>query len=201
MVITHHQRNQKNDKPIQTIFDKYKDVESNDAIRDDGSTQFLTDCGMGEPDDIVSFVFAWQCDCKTFGEFTLVELEHGFKKLKYNSAEEISKNVQNIRNIVNTDSKFKEMYTWIFNYVKDPTKRYIENEMATVLWQILLKNKFEFLDKWCKWITEEYKLAITRDTWLMIYDFADQKITIDTYDPNDSWPIIIDRFIEFLKTQ
>lgn len=185
-------------KPIQAIFDKYKDT---DAIRDEGFFKFMTDCGMADMEDVVSLIFAWQCDCKTFGEFTLAELEQGFKKLKYDSVAAICANTKTIRDTIKQESKFKELYEWVFNYVRDPNKRYIERDAAVALWQVLLKNRFDLLEKWCNWITIHFTLGITKDSWLMIRDFADQKVTVETYNPEESWPSIIDNFIEFLKTQ
>ena len=117
---------------LQSIFDMYATETGEErAIRDDGLIQFLTDVDMADPDDISSLIFSWLGDCKTFGEFTFVEFQQGFKKLKATKLEEIKTHSKTIHNLIQDEAEFLIFYRWLFRIYqksksigKRPAQRY-----------------------------------------------------------------------------
>ena len=54
--------------------------ESEPLITETGFDQFINDLGISE-DDLVQFVFAWECSCERLSIFTPKEFLQGFTRL------------------------------------------------------------------------------------------------------------------------
>lgn len=57
---------------------------------------------------------------------------------------------------------------------------------------------------WEKFLQEDSKKGISRDSWTMLLAFQDAVPTLEqvsSIDPFDAWPILIDEFVDFLKSQ
>lgn len=49
-------------------------------------------------------------------------------------------------------SRFKDFYQFTFSYAKNPGQKSLDLEMALAYWDIVLKDRFRFLDIWCKFL-------------------------------------------------
>jgi DCN1-like protein 1/2 len=55
---------------------------------------------------------------------------------------------------------------------------------------------------WDKFLQQDSKKGISRDTWMMLLSFMETVPTADKVgeiDPFDAWPILIDEFVDYLK--
>jgi len=72
-------------------------------------------------------------------------------------------------------------------------------DFAIALWEMTLKDKFPLFDSWVKFIKEEHKKPISRDTWQLLFEFS--KINIEKYDSSEAWPVLIDEFVEYVRAK
>jgi len=50
------------------------------------------------------------------------------------------------------------------------------------------------------YLKDNQKRAITRDTWMLLFDFSTQiNYDFSNYDEDGAWPILIDEFVEWAK--
>ncbi len=70
----------------------------------------------------------------------------------------------------------------------------LDFDTAIQLWQLVLGTKFKHLNSWCEYLKSHYKKSITKDTWMLTYDFGQQAnedmSNIDL--ANSAWPVVID---------
>jgi DCN1-like protein 1/2 len=66
---------------------------------------------------------------------------------------------------------------------------------------MLLKDRFKYLDLWIKFLEESRTRAISRDTWALLLEFTKTiNDELDNYDPEGAWPVLIDEFVDYIKT-
>lgn len=74
--------------------------------------------------------------------------------------------------------------------------------MAIALWRLLLKDRFNSLELWVTYLEQHYKKSISRDTWVLLYDFMRLvKDDFSNYDSEGAWPVLIDEFVAWAKNE
>jgi len=186
---------------IDGYFNSYRGQgEDSNVIGQNDLMRFFQDLGLS-PDDILTLAFSWKCQCKNIGEITKDEFLGGMKGMKITTKAEVKAYLPKLKGELNTERTFKEFYAWLFDYMKgdNPQKKVIELDFAIALWEMTLKDKFVLYDTWIKFLKEEHKKPISRDTWQLLFEFS--KINIDKYDSSEAWPVLIDEFVDYVRSQ
>jgi len=152
-------------------------------------------------DDVMTLVVSWQLKATEVGKFTQEEFVLGFKRLGCTSIEDIKKKVIALRNDLKDEKSFKEFYLFVFDYAKGPSeqKKVLELDYAVAMWQTVLAGRFKLLDQWVKFLQEQHKRPISRDTWALLWEFA--KTKLENYDASEAWPVLIDEFVDYMNDQ
>ncbi|KAJ3451249.1 rp42 related [Anaeramoeba flamelloides] len=189
-------------KRILRLYKQYKDKKSSD-IEAKGIQQFFNDLEI-DILDVGALIISWKLDAKVMGMYTKNEFVEGFLNLECDSLEKMKKKYLQIREEIKNDQQvFKQFYNWVFEFGKEETeKRTMSIETAMVLWEILLKEKFNLFQNWIEFLNsgENKATVITRDTWKV---FLDLIIEINNgwqnYDLTSSWPLLFDQFYSYMN--
>merc|ERR1712232_522134 len=94
----------------------------------------------------------------------------------------------------------KEIYSFTFQFALDPGQRCLPVEMRLEFWKLLLRGHFALLDAWIGFVEARVKNAISKDTWMMLWDLATQvSPDLSDYDTSGAWPVLLDEFVEFVR--
>lgn len=199
----HHNAHQLDRRRFEAIFSAYRGQGPEDKISIDGVERLLTDLEL-EADSILVLILAWKCRASAQCEFTREEFYRGLYELGGDTIDRVDKLksclIRAELELANNQHLFKDLYQFTFNYAKNQLQKSLDLEIAIAYWNILLKNRFKFLDLWIEFLQETHKRAITRDTWNLLLDFS---LMIDdnmsNYDEEGAWPVLIDEFVDYAR--
>ena len=71
-------------------------------------------------------------------------------------------------------------------------------EVALQMWELTLKGRCKFLERWCTFVQEKNVKAVTKDVWDMLLTFS-KSINEDmsNFDEDGAWPVLLDDFVEW----
>lgn len=81
------------------------------------------------------------------------------RRLILGVAEKLKQKLPQLELDLNDMHKFKDFYHFTFNYAKDSGQKGLDLEMAIAYWNIVLKDRFKFLDLWCRFLTVSWPTA------------------------------------------
>lgn len=185
------------------MFSVYKVDGPDDKISIEGVEKLLADLKL-EADSILVLIFAWKCRAATQCEFSREEFYRGLRELGCHSIDRIDKLKACLivaeKELRYNQASFKDLYQFTFKYAKNLQQKSLDLELAIAYWNILLRNRFKYLDLWVDFLRENHKRVITRDTWNLLLDFS---LMIDdnmsNYDEEGAWPVLIDEFVEYAR--
>lgn len=187
-------------RKFEALYATYRGSNKEDKISIDGIEMLLSDLQL-EADSNLVLILAWKCQAETQCEFSRDEFFRGLKNLYADSIDKLKNNlIRTEQELRGNNNLFKDLYQFTFNYAKNSQQKSLDLELAIAYWNILLRNRFKFLDLWVEFLTETHKRAITRDTWNLLLDFS---LMIDdnmsNYDEEGAWPVLIDEFVEYAR--
>lgn len=196
-----HHRSSLDKRKMDSLYSTYRS-KTEDKISIEGVESLLSDLGL-EADSILVLIFAWKCRASTQCEFSRDEFYRGLQELGSDTIEKLILSLNKVELELRTCHQgFKDLYQFTFNYAKNQLQKSLDLELAIAYWNILMKNRFKFIDLWINFLQENHKRAITRDTWNLLLDFSlminDQ---LSNYDEEGAWPVLIDEFVEYARNK
>jgi len=187
-------------KKLDAFFRKYK-APAEDAIASDGIEALCTDIGISTLDP-VTLVISYHCRAEQMGVFTRDEYIGGMTRLGCDEPQKLRSKVDELRGSLSDRATLKEVYAYTFQFALDQGQRCLPVEMCVEFWKLLLREHFALLDQWLEFVEQKVKNAISKDTWMMLYDLATQvKPDLSDYDTNGAWPVLLDEFVESVKSK
>ncbi len=139
-------------KKVEQLFQKYRDPNDQQKVNSDGVVRFLEDLQLS-PESRLVLIIAWKFRAQTQCEFTREEFINGFCELSVDSLDKLKNKLHQLESELHDMQKFKDLYQYTFNYAKEQSQKGLDLEMAIAYWNIVLKDRFKFLDLWCKFLT------------------------------------------------
>lgn len=147
-------------KKIEQLFTKYRDNSDPLKISSDGVVKFLEDLQLS-PESRLVLIIAWKFRAQAQCEFSRDEFVNGFCDLGVDSLEKLKQKLPQLEVDLNDINKFKDFYHFTFNYAKDSGQKGLDLEMAIAYWNIVLKDRFKFLELWCQFLTVSFKRVLS----------------------------------------
>jgi len=186
-------------KKLDAFFRKYK-APDEDVIKSEGIQELCTDVGI-DPLDPVTLVLCYHCRAEQMGVFTREEFAGGMQRLGCDDQAQLRAKIEELRQMLADRSTCKEIYAFTFQFALDQGQRNLPVDMCLEFWKMLLRPHFALLEQWVSFVEQRVKNSISKDTWMMLYDLATQvKPDLSDYDMNGAWPVLIDEFVESVKT-
>lgn len=187
-------------RKLDAFFKKYKAAEG-ETIEAEGIQALCNDLGIDALDP-VTLAMSYHCRAQQMGIFTREEFLGGMQRLGCDEVGKLKAKLEDLRGMLSDRAQCKEVYAFTFQFALDAGQKCLPVEMCVEFWKLLLKDHFALLDKWLAFVEARCKNAISKDTWMMLYDLATQvKPDLSDYDVNGAWPVLLDEFVEQVKEQ
>lgn len=184
------------------------------SITPDGLIDYIQDLGYNL-EDLVTISLAHFLQCKNL-ENPITEKQ--FLYFWYNEGcytlEQMRHYLEDCERKLCNDWKY---FTTIYSYSFDlnaSKQGVVETDIAIEYWKLffeenrtklsgIIKVDQAHLDLWCKFLQDEHKKLIHKDTWQMLLLFFKKFPSLDAikteYNEADAWPYTIDEFYEYLE--
>lgn len=195
------------------IFEKYAGGMQFDLFKlylSDGADSGILDLGKFFDDakldgsGIAGFVLAWKVDSKALGTITKDEFVNKFSEFGVDTFAAITTFLKNEVSSLNDIAVFKEMYKWVFKYLKGPgQKRTIDKtELLFAIWPILIDSKkFTLFEPFLEFFKNHKDGSVSLDLWMMTFELVSthENGDLSNYDASGGWPSLLDQFVDSLK--
>ncbi|GFU17174.1 DCN1-like protein 4 [Nephila pilipes] len=187
-------------KKCTLLFSEYAGANDPDVIGPEGMEKFCEDIGV-EPENIVMLVLAWKMEAKQMGFFTKSEWLRGLRDLECDSLEKIRNKIEYLRSLLNEPVVFKNIYRYAYDFARDKDQRSMDIDTAKAMLQLLLGRLWSMYSLFHQFLESKYKV-INKDQWCNVLEFSRTiKPDLSNYDEDGAWPVLLDEFVEWLKTK
>lgn len=183
---------------IDAMFNKYKvnDHGQNERIEAEGIIRLCQDLSL-DPMDPVTLVLSMKMNADTMGQYTKEEFHRGMRVMGSDDIDKLKAKIPALRSEYQSPSGFKNVYEFSFHFAKEPNAKALALDTAIAMWKVLMGDKWCFTDEWCDFLQKTHGKAISNDTWSQVLEFQIQVgANLESYNPNDAWPYLIDEFVE-----
>lgn len=173
--------------------------ESKNQIEPVGMERFCKSLGV-EPDNVVMLILAHHLHAKTMGYFTMEEWCQGMRELRCDSTVKLKKKLPSLTAQLDDLNKFKSVFRYAFDFVKDTGQRTIDLETAKVMLNLLLEGRWSLLPQFSAFLNQSSNKCVNRDQWNNVLEFSRNiKDDLSNYDMDGAWPVMMDEFVEMVK--
>ena len=197
---THGKPPQVDQKALEAEFERFND--GNGAMESAGITGFFEQAGVGM-DDILVFLFSFECKATNMGVFTREEFLRGMAALGIARAEELGKRAAEFRARYKPNTPaFNDFFKFVFPFASGGKKSVAAEEAAALLGMVA-KGLYPIADKFIHFLAHDpvaSKELIYKDTWTMIHHlFKTTDAQGQGFSHEDAWPLLIINFMETVK--
>lgn len=143
-----------NSSKAEATFTKYAKA---GVMDEDAIFAFYKDLGIDMESDIVCLMFSFNMQVKdkqlVMGEYTKAEFLQGCKNMGIDDLSAWKAKIPSMRADLKNDSKFKDMYKFVFGFACEKGFKSVDLESACVLWPMLLGDR-------CKFCNDERHLGL-----------------------------------------
>mmetsp|Transcript_5125 Transcript_5125/g.15623 ORF Transcript_5125/g.15623 Transcript_5125/m.15623 type:complete len:257 (-) Transcript_5125:700-1470(-) len=183
---------------IGKLFDSYRD-EGEEDIGISGLERFCSDLGV-EPTDVIMLLIAWRMKAATMCVFTRDEWIRGFSAVGADTIDKMKAAFPALRAQLDEPTAFRDFYGFCFGFAKDPGfgVRTLPMDVASQMWQLILGQRFKYLDAWLEFCEVKQVKAVTKDVWDMLFTFSTSiNDDMSNFDEDGAWPVLLDEFVEW----
>lgn len=126
----------------------------------------------------------------------------GLEFFRADSLEKLKSSLPKLNEELNDPAKFRDFYQFAYQYAKSASQRNLEIETAVAYWELIFDNSDHRVHTWIKFLRERGLKGVPRDTWNLYLDFLrTTDPTYSNYDCESAWPVLIDEFVDYAKSQ
>ncbi|XP_054712334.1 DCN1-like protein 5 isoform X1 [Uloborus diversus] len=188
-------------KKCVALFHEYATANDPDLLGPEGMEKFCEDIGV-EPENIVMLVIAWKMEAKQMGFFTKSEWLRGLTDVECDSIEKIRGKIDHLRSLLNDPVTFKNIYRYAYDFARDKDQRSMDIETAKAMLQLLLGRIWPLYSSFHQFLEQSKYKVINKDQWCNVLEFSKTiKPDLSNYDEDGAWPVLLDEFVDWLKTK
>ncbi|KAH9260992.1 hypothetical protein BASA81_000688 [Batrachochytrium salamandrivorans] len=154
--------------------------------------------GLNE-DAVEVLFFLYLCKCQSLLELSPSEFQLGMQRLQCKSLTELARELhKQFREL--PSPQFHELYSFCFQASREGTIKTVDKDTCVYLLPILLASTTHFnrSKRFCEFLNQQNSVQhIKYDEWQSFLKFCEQVPELAKYDANDSWPLMIDEFVQW----
>ncbi|RWR91097.1 DCN1-like protein 4 isoform X1 [Cinnamomum micranthum f. kanehirae] len=154
--------------------------------------------------DVRILMLAWKMKAEKQGYFTLEEWRRGLKALRADTIGKLKKALSELEKEVSKPPNFLDFYSYAFRYcLTEEKQKSIDIESICELLVIVLGS--QYIPQVTSFVAylktqNDYKV-INMDQWMGFLRFCQEANfpSLDNYDPDEAWPLILDNYVEWIR--